>query len=259
MKRIILLACVTMGVAAAPFAQNGQITPLDPVQQALRRTSFSGPPTVVASSRPDAAPSRHPRLNYRSGVTPYEDVTHVAAYHFGHYVTEPDGKAAPSPWYWYPHLPAYVDASQVKSAGMDTFDFYGGAAYHYQAHHFRPFDSGQIDCVADRIDEAFRGRDFDRMAWLFAPDNFVQVQVDGADQYDVKGEALARMTRDMMEGTNMSSFHVTELRSWDGGASVAAIQVFVDPWGDKQTVRLSYGLEKTARGYRLASFRTDHF
>ncbi|MBX3111359.1 MAG: hypothetical protein KF857_05055 [Fimbriimonadaceae bacterium] len=215
----------------------------------------TGAPCVM-SRKGEAAPFAG-NSSYRSGTSKYDNGIHRGHFRFHGYALDFDGTCAPSPWYGYAHMPAYVETDHLRVSHDPLFDFGAGSSHRYRPHHFPKFDAGRLDCAADRISEAFRGYDFDRMAWLVDSDSLVQVQVGDADHYDMRGADFKDLMRDLLDETSTSSYRVKSTRSWNGGASVTVEHSFVDPWGQRKTSVHRYGLKMTDLGYRLASFRAD--
>ncbi|MBS1709085.1 MAG: hypothetical protein JSS65_10230 [Armatimonadetes bacterium] len=273
MKRLLFFALAALAMSSFAFAQHGhgdngkggKHGPPDFAKGQGKRDGeleannrggrkAAGPPCVM--SRKSGA-GDYTNSSYRSGTFHYDNGLHKGHYKFHGYAEEFDGQRAPSPWYDYVHMPAYIQTAHVRVSIGGLFEFEAGAAYSYQPHHFSRFDESRLDNVADRLGEAFKDKDFDRMGWLVDDNRWVQVQVGDADHYDMKGGAFKDVVRDLVDETRTSSYRVKSVRSWDDGASIVAEHCFIDPFGQRKTAWHSYGLEKTDHGYRLTSFRSE--
>lgn len=225
--------------------------------EATNRGGKKAPGAPCVMSRQHGAGGGYTNSSYRSGTYHYDNGLHKGQFKFRGYSEAFDGKCAPSPWYDYSNMPAYVQTAHLRVSVGGLFDFEAGASYTYRPHHYAQFDQGRLDNAADRMNEAFRGKDFDRMAWLVDNDSWVQVQVGDADHYDMRGTAFKDVMHDLVDETSTSSYRVKSVRSWESGASVVAEHNYVDPFGQRKTSWHSYGLKMTDHGYRLVSFRSE--
>lgn len=233
-----------------------------PVDRTARRRPLTPPPTVVNSKVTNRAwrEDRTVRtVPYRSGYHHYNDSWVDSNFCYPYYVYDFSDRCAPSPWYWYPHLPAYVAVSRCRPTVSVVFNFGWGLRYDYRPYYYTTFEPSRLDVAADRIEDAFRRRDFDRFSYLVDRGDWVQIQVENADTYDLRGDDFAEMLRDLIEETHTLSYKITDVRSWRDGASITARHTYVDSWGRREVVEHSYGFRMTRDGYRVVSFRTDHF
>ncbi|MBS1709088.1 MAG: hypothetical protein JSS65_10245 [Armatimonadetes bacterium] len=225
------------------------------------RVTFS-PPPVVVNSKTTTRAWREDRtvrtVPYRSGYYHYRDTWCDSDFFYPNYVFVYGDNCAPSPWYWYPHLPAYVAWNRCRPTVSVVFNFGYGSRYDYRPYHYERFDEDRLDCAADRLEDAFRRRDFGRMSYMVDRDDWVQIQVENADYYDLRGDDFSDMLRDLIEGTHTISYKITDVHAWRDGASITARHTYVDSWGRRESVEHSYGLRRTSRGYEIVSFRTDH-
>lgn len=226
------------------------------------RQVFTPPPTVV-NNKVTRGAWREDRtvrtVPYRSGYYHYREDWRDSSFCYPHYVFDYTDHCAPSPWYWYPHLPAYVSVGRCRPTVTVIFDFGWGSRYDYRPYYYTSFEPSRLDVAADRMEESFRNRDFRRLSYLVDRDDWVQIQVENADTYDLRGDDFADMMQDLIEETHTISYKITDVHSWRDGASITARHTYVDSWGRREVVEHRYGFRLTRDGYRIVSFRTDHF
>ncbi|MBS1709086.1 MAG: hypothetical protein JSS65_10235 [Armatimonadetes bacterium] len=224
------------------------------VSRSSAPSRFAAPPVIV---RNQVINNVHVTNVYRSGYTSYNPDWRDRNFWYPHYVYVYDDHCAPSPWYWYPHLPAYLSISLLRPSVSVVFSFGIGEVYAYRPHYYRRFEPDRLDIAADRLQLAFRDGDFDRMSYMVDPNVWVQIQVGDRNDYDVRGQDFRGMMRDLTHDTRTVSYDITRVRSGSGMAVVEARHVYMDPWGRREVVYHHYGLRRTPRGYVIVSFRTD--
>lgn len=224
------------------------------VSRSSAPSRMAAPPIVV---RNKVINNVHITNVYRSGYTAYNPGWRDQNFWYPHYVYVYDQRSAPSPWYWYPHLPAYLSISFLRPSVSVVFSFGIGEVYAYRPHYYSRFEPDRLDIAADRLQIAFRDGDFDRMSYMVDPNVWVQIQVGDRNDYEVRGQDFRGMMRDLTHDTRTVSYDITRVRSGSGLAVVEARHVYIDPWGRREVVHHHYGLRRTPRGYVIVSFRTD--
>lgn len=165
-----------------------------------------------------------------------------------------------SPFYYYYHLPAYVNVIRV-SIGPVTWVHcntpYVWNAPVYDRYGYNSDRYLEFDYSVDDIRNAFDRRDMRSMTHLIPTRGRVQIDMAGDNQYSLDGSDFYDMMRDLVEGTRTIDYRIVNVYRDGGRATVIAEHTYEDPWGREERVRHEYGLQEGRRGYEITYFRTD--
>ena len=163
-----------------------------------------------------------------------------------------------SPWYYYPGLPPYVDASEVDVVPGVSFSWNSGPAYPYRyGYSYNSYGSASLNRSVDDIQAAFSNQDEGAIDSILPPSGQVAIFVDGRYQYSVSSDEFAQMMRDNIANTDTSSFRIDSVRGGGGRATVTATQTFTDADGYTHSVQQQYGLTMENGAYVVTDFMTN--
>lgn len=167
---------------------------------------------------------------------------------------------APSPFYFYYHLPAYVSCTRI-SIGFLTwtscstrYDWRRPVYDRYESSYDRRAD---FDYAVDDIERAFESRSMRLMSLLIPTNGRIEIDVEGQNQYSMSSADFYDMMKDLVEGTQTDAYRIQNVyRDGDRG-SIEAVHEYTDAWGRTQYVRQTFGLKLGRRGYEICYFRTE--
>ncbi len=240
------------------------------------RDSFNipEPPTVRSDSRIRSEGWNEGNVTrssgrYRSGYVHYNNGWNDNNFWYPHYsFNYYEDRCFPSPWYYYPHLPAYINIVRIEIGNTNfRWDWRSGSRHNWR--YDRPRNDGwgwgggynntneELDFAIDDLYDAFRRGRIRYMTDLIPSNGRIWVELDRYTQYQLNGDDFYDLMRDLVEGTYTTDFRVREVRTFRGGASLVADHVYRDPWGRTRSSRHSIGLSETRRGYEIVAYRIE--
>lgn len=230
-------------------------------------------PTVGRASGLDRAVYRENRVvansPYRTGYHHYSPYFVDDYFYYPHYAFDyRPGYCAPSPFYYYHHLPGYVSYARIT---FGNFSFSIFAHNHYTWH--RPiyasiysypgrgsYDSRRytdLDYAVDDIVKAFERGRISYMEDLLPRDRFVQVAMEDYTEYRMRSDDFYDMMADLVEGTETRRYHIREVRYERNQAVVYAEHEYRDPWGRIERQFHTIVLSETRNGFEIEYFKVD--
>lgn len=165
-----------------------------------------------------------------------------------------------SPFYYYPHLPGYVNTIRVSIGPLTwtqcetryTWRQPVYDRYNYQSDRYNDFDYSVGD-----IERAFEGRSLRYLAHLIPTRGRIEIDMGHGNEYTLDAEDFYDMLRDLVEGTRTTSYRVQNVYRDGGRATIEAMHEFTDTWGRTECVRHTFGLREGRRGYEITYFRSE--
>ena len=250
-------------------SRNNQIS-----SSSSRSVTFNAPPTVIGNSRISSQAYQEGRnvsrtQPYRSGYYQYSNLWVDNNFWYPHYSFHYSNHSVPSPFYYYPNMPGYINVVRVR-IGDFGFSWTTGDRYDWRYDRGRHNGWGwgndnryddrydrELDYAIDDIYDAFRNRSVRSMSDLIPTRSRVGIELDRYAQYSIDSDDFYDMMRDLIEGTDTRNYVIRDVRFSRGQATVIADHEFRDPWGRNQRTRHYYGLREERRGYSIVSFRID--
>lgn len=165
-----------------------------------------------------------------------------------------------SPFYYYYHLPAYVNVIRVHIGPLTWIHCstpYTWTAPVYDQYGYNDNRYYEFDYAVSDIRRAFEQRDMRTMAHLIPTRGNVEIDMASDNQYSLDGSDFYDMLRDLVEGTRTIDYRIRNVYREGGRATVEAEHIFQDPWGNEECVRHTYGLREGRRGYEITYFRSE--
>ncbi|MEZ5163752.1 MAG: hypothetical protein R2688_08370 [Fimbriimonadaceae bacterium] len=240
-----------------------------------RSVTFNAPPTVRSNSRISNQAYQEGRNvsrtdPYRNGYYQYSNQWVDNNFWYPHYTFNYTNNCVPSPFYYYPNLPGYINVVRVR-IGDFSFSWSTGDRYDWRYDRNRGNDGWgwgndrrddrydrDLDYAIDDIYDAFRNRSVRSMSNLIPTRSRVGIELDRYAQYSIDSDDFYDMMRDLIEGTDTRNYIIRDVRYSRGQATVVADHEYRDPWGRTQRTRHYYGLREERRGYSIVSFRIDN-
>ncbi|MFQ3587242.1 MAG: hypothetical protein SNJ74_10920 [Fimbriimonadaceae bacterium] len=176
-----------------------------------------------------------------------------------------------SPWYYYPHLPAYVPLGYVQILQIQFQPIRGvryvwtrGAGGFYSDSSFDPWRGGPsyrsnraLDEALDDIDRAFNRRDQRALGRLIPARDRIHIFIDGRYVYSLESDTFYEMMMDVTLGTRTRRYEILSVQTNRDEAEVVARHEFIDPWGRWSQVFHWYRLTERRGYYEITRFGTS--
>ena len=187
---------------------------------------------------------------FRSGYYGYGLDWRDRAFNFRFYVFDyPRTNPAFSPWYLYPHLPAYVDNRKVSFDPRPLRPDVGRRERFDYRNNTLDKDLGNaIWDLTDAIEKADN-----HLVGNLVPRGYnVIIDPPVGRSYRMNSDDFYSLFVDMATTTHTRHFDVTDVQSGRDWAQVYARQDFEDSWGRATTEYMRVTFEYTRNGYRIA-------
>ncbi len=196
---------------------------------------------------------------YRSGYWHYDPYWCDDDFWFGWYVFNPyQYRCVASPWYYYPHLPGYLNYSCVRVVQISLLPW-GGSYYDYRPSRYGSgyYRDSDLDDAIDDLVRAFEDSDRRALGRLVPRRGDVSIFVDGAYQYSMDSERFYDLMQDNVYATRTRRYEIVRVETWRDEAEVTARHEFTDAWGQRTSVYHWYRLSRDSRGYVITRFGTS--
>lgn len=207
------------------------------------------------ADREDVRPVR-----YRSGYFMYDSRWRDDYFCYPYYsFSYRPSLCVPSPWYLYPHMPAYVSTNRI-TFGFSIGSFGVGATYEWRNRdsYDRRSETYELDLAVRDLVWAFERRDLRRLDDYLPRRGSVVISNDWERSYSIGSDDFYDMMSDLIRSTRTIRYRVSEVRRGRGGARVVAVHDFYDSWGRRDSVYHLYTLEEQRRGYVIVEFGTSY-
>lgn len=205
---------------------------------------------------------------YRNGYWHYDPRWQDDYFWYPHYSFNYDPyRCAPSPFYWYGHLPPYVSMFRISignfnwTACTTRYDWqpsgWGNGGWNSNDRGWGNDRSRELDYAVDDLVTAFERRSARSIGGLVPPETRVLVELSDGSRYRTNGDDFYDLFRDLIEGTRTVDYRIMGVWRDRDQATVTADHTFYDGWGRTVTVRHTYGLEEGRRGFAICYFRAD--
>lgn len=191
----------------------------------------------------------------RVGYTHYDYRWSDRNWFFRHYVYDPCvAPAYVSPWYYYPHLPAYLSPDRCRVITYRPAVFYG-SFYEWNRPSLSRYDRyTDLDYALEDIVSAFERNNRRAKNRLMPSDGSVHILVDGDYAYSLLPNDFEEMFEDAIESTRTVRYEIVSVRNNSREASVVARHEYEDPWGARRVVWHTYRLESERGGAVIREF-----
>lgn len=209
---------------------------------------------------------REVRNHWRTGYWGYNNYWRDDDFRFGYYVFDPysNYRCYASPWYYYPHLPGYVNYSCVRVLTLNLGPFqwvdyrWNRPVYAYDTFGYsNSYSYTALDYSVDDIQRAFERRDERALSRIVPRTGDVNIWTDGRYQYTMNADTFYDLMEDNVYGTRTSNYQILSTRTYRDYAEVTARHEFTDPWGRRVSVYHWYRLEKERGAYVVRDFGTS--
>ena len=201
------------------------------------------------------------RQNWRTGYWAYWTGWTDSFFCYPFYSFDPyDGPCYSSPWYYYPCLPAYLDASRVIIADSLPSENWTGQDYNWQPQEAEARSSNVLDYSIDDMVNAFQEDDHKAIDRLIPQDGNVNIYVDSQYSYSLAANDFYDTYIDGIESTKTDHYEILDVKvNDDGTARVTAKHIYDDPWGKRAFVYHSYFLVKEGNQFVIREFGTSNY
>ncbi len=206
---------------------------------------------------------RYANRGWRTGYYHYRRDWCDDNFWFNWYVFDPfRANCYVSPWYYYPHLPGYVNYRCVSVVSISLAPFYG-TVYNW----YRPTrwdddawrNYSDLDYALEDITRAFERFDRRALRRLIPYRDRVAIFVDGRYNYSMTGEDFEEFMIDAIEGTQTDRYDITRVERKGREAEVTARHDYIDSYGRRATVYHWYRLEWENGKYVIRRFGTSDY
>ena len=208
------------------------------------------------------------RGTWRTGYHHYYNNWCDDNFWFNWYVFDPfrSSNCYISPWYYYPHLPAYVNRRCGTIISINLSPWYG-SYYNYR----RPVyydgyydnnsynDYSGLDYAIEDIRRAFQDNDRRSLERLMPSRDRVAIFVDGEYTYSMEPRDFEDFMIDAVEGTRTTRYEITRVERRGREAEVQARHEYEDPWGRRAVVYHHFRLEDVRGYYVITRFGTSYY
>lgn len=218
---------------------------------------------------------------YRDGYSHYNSNWRDSWFWYPHYRFRYDPyDCVPSPWYFYPHLPAYIQIGRVSialrggaiyAACRDNYSYvsisynsggwnsgggswYGGSGDWGWGNDSYRGRRGDLDYAIDDIIEGFRRGNVRPIGQMIDTRSRVLVEIENEVRYSMAGDDFYDLMEDLVSGTRTTGYRIDQVRTGRDQAMVMAVHEFRDTWGQFRRTRHYYGLEQDRRGFVIREF-----
>jgi hypothetical protein len=186
---------------------------------------------------------------------------------YSYYVTDPDSTdCTPSPWYYYPNLPPYVDDADVKAADPDTSTGpakqpAGSTAWNTTEGQPIPDDwKPDLPHAIDDLMSAWQKQDKGALTRLLPKTGQVLLHVEGQDFYNLEAKDFADLFKDGVMNTQTVKYEVESSKQLaPNKVLLYAVHTFKDPWGETRTIDHKYVVVLESPGYVIREFRSSTY
>lgn len=208
------------------------------------------------------------RNNWRTGYYHYYNNWCDDYFWFNWYVFDPfrSSNCYVSPWYYYPHLPAYVNRRCGVFLTINLSPWYGTyynwrrpAYYDYGYSNYNSYDYSALDYAVEDIRQAFQNMDRRAISRLIPTRDRVAIFVDGEYTYSMEPRDFEDFMLDAIEGTRTTRYEITRVERRGREAEVQARHEYEDPWGRRAVVYHHFRLEDVRGYYVISRFGTSYY
>ncbi|MCW5937964.1 MAG: hypothetical protein KIT11_11735 [Fimbriimonadaceae bacterium] len=165
----------------------------------------------------------------------------------------------PSPFYYYSNLPGYVSCSRIQ---FGVFSWTSCTTrYPWRSDRYRDnYDRDRIlEASAESIEHAFQRGNVRFVEDLIPNRGTILVDVDGSGRYRIDGDEFYTMFVDLVEGTRTIDYNVTDVYRDRDEATIVARHTFYTGWGERQSMRHTFGLQRDRGGYAISYFKSSRY
>jgi hypothetical protein len=212
---------------------------------------------VIDAHREDRV--RRADEGYRSGYWFYDPRWTDDCFWYPYYgFVWSDGRCVPSPFYFYGHLPPYI---QIVRVGLGSFSYFhcagpcgGKRDWHGRDRADRDRD---LDEAVRGIEDSFRHRRMRSLSNVAPERGTVLIELESQGRYQISADDFYDLLRDAVETTRTVSYDIERVCIDGDRATVVGRHRFIEPWGGVAVQWHTYGLERHWRGFEIRFFKTS--
>lgn len=205
---------------------------------------------------------------WRDGYVGYNNNWRDDYFCYPHYTFNPwQRNCSISPWYYYGHLPGYINASRIFWFNNVSCNWGIGAVYSWDRN--RGWNNGysnngydrrnsEIDDAVYDLVNAFERGDSRALGRLIPRHGRVNIYMDDQYTYTLDSDDFYDMMQDNIQSTRTVRYSIDRVRTHRDEVQVSASHEFMDPWGRRQCVYHNYRLEEDRYGYVITDFRSSY-
>jgi hypothetical protein len=246
-------------------SRSGQVSYGSVNNQPVERTQpiYGGAPTMDNSriARDARLEDRIRQVeHYRQGYTHYssqwrDDYFWYPHYQFGYNPSQ----CVPSPWYYYPHLPAYVSRNRVQIV-VNINPIWRSARNDYSYRRpSGPYDqrATSLDWAITDIEDAFEAGTMRYFGRMIPTRGRVEVDLGREWRYQMSSDDFYDLLSDMVQGTDTIKYVYLGTRFNGREAIVFYAHRYRDPWGRQAEAFHTFGLEQRGRDWQITYFQSS--
>ncbi len=203
-----------------------------------------------------------PSFSVRIGYTHYDYRWRDTNFFYGYYVNDPCLRPSfVSPWYYYPHLPAYVVADRCTVSSILPPVFVGTSYDWYRPSQGDRYgrSATDLDYAVDDLITAFEKNNRRAKNRLIPDNGSVNILIDGEYSYSLSPDDFEDMFSDAIADTRTSQYDIVDVRYNSREARVVARHEYEDPWGARKQVWHTYRLSVERGGAVIREFGVSDF
>lgn len=202
---------------------------------------------------------------FRNGYYSYYNNWRDDYFYYPYYQFSPyQNNCSFSPWYYYPHLPAYISIARIFYVSDLSWSSGNGTNYNWNRGNRGNGWGWGNDRGGDVLDEslwdlvnAFERQDRRALGRLVPRRGKVNIYMDDSYCYSLEADDFYDLLLDNIETTRTVRYEIERVRTWRDEAQVTARHEYVDPWGRRSSVYHNFRLEEDRYGYIITDFRTS--
>ncbi|MBX3119454.1 MAG: hypothetical protein KF784_10335 [Fimbriimonadaceae bacterium] len=229
----------------------------------------NAPIDVIAGSlknqvlREDNPRARHPSPDYRRGYYSYHNGWCDDDFWYSHYVFTPTVNCYVSPWYYYNHLPGYLQVNNIIVLSGNQNYNWRGSYYNYRPYYNNSgswFNDNRsdLDYAVDDIVSMFERQDRRALSRLLPRRGNIDIYFDQRYSYSLDSDEFYDLMLDGIMTTRTRRYEVVRVERNRDEVEVQARHQYVDPWGRSESVFHWYRLKWERDGYVITKFGTTN-
>ncbi len=212
--------------------------------------------------REDKVRARYPE-DSRRGYYSYHNGWCDDDFWYSHYVFVPNNRCIVSPWYYYSHIPGYIQLNSIMILSGDRSYNWRGSYYSYRPLVFNGgswFNDNRsdVDYAIDDLVSMFERRDRRALSRLLPRNGEIDIYFDRRYSYSLETDEFYDLMLDGIMTTRTRRYEIVRVERNRNEIEIQARHDYVDPWGFNTSVYHWYRLEWERDGYVITKFGTTN-